>query len=120
LVQGYFVPDFTVFLLAVLCSTVLLFLLTYLALKKSKGTFHEIYEAKKHPYRFTFWLALGNLIGSAIAYSFLCYFELSQLEILGYLIFFQFLIIFFLAITFGVKLWNLKRKISANEHRCPK
>ncbi len=84
----------------------LLFLLTYLTLQTGKGIFYEIFSQRKHPYRFTLWMAVGHSGGLTAAYLLQHYFTPSPLETIGYVVFGLFLLITVIAVVFGVRLWK--------------
>ncbi|MBC7129729.1 hypothetical protein H5T51_00725 [Candidatus Bathyarchaeota archaeon] len=74
-------------------STGLLFLLTYFKIKVVGK------EVGEHPYRFTAWLALGNLMGIGIAYTVHHYFESYPPEM-------AYLALFLLIALIAIGLWR--------------
>lgn len=100
------------FALLILGTVIVLFSLTYLTMRRGKGKLYEIITHQRHPYRSTLWLAVGSVAGMVIAYLIQRYLKPSPLESLGYIVFFQFLLTGFIAIVFGVRFWNLEKKLS--------
>jgi len=97
--------------LTIVGGTIVLFLLTYLALHSKEGIFYEIYSQRKHPYRFTLWMAAGQSAGFTLVYLIQQYLTPSPLETIGIVLFALFLLIGFLAIVYGVRIWNLEKSI---------
>ena len=104
------IQDLEMFLLYTVGTVIMLFLFTYLILRRGKGVFYEIARSQRHPYHFTLVMAVGAVAGISITHLSRYYFKPSPVDTLYYLVFFQFLLITFIAIVFGVRLWNLEKK----------
>ena len=89
----------------------MLFLLTYLALHSKEGIFHELSSQRKHPYRFTLWIAAGQSGGFTLAYLIERYLTPSPLETIGIVLFALFLLIGVITVVFGVRIWKLEKSI---------
>ena len=107
--------DLAVLILIVVGGDILLFLLTYLALHSREGIFYEIYSRRKHPYRFTLWMAVGQSGGFTLVYLIQRYLTPSPLETVGFVIFGLFLLIGFITVVFGARIWNLEKGLRSIE-----
>ena len=104
------IQDLEMFLLHTVGTVIMLFLFTYLILRRGKGVFYEIAKSQRHPYHFTLVMAVGAVAGISVVHFSRSYFKPSPVDTLYYLVFFQFLLIALIAIVFGVRLWNLEKK----------
>ena len=109
--MSIWVWDLPLLILIVVGGDILLFFLTYLAPHSREGIFHEIYSQRKHPYRFTLWMAAGQSGGFILVYPVQQYLTPSLLETIGIVLFALFLLIGFIVIVFGVGIWNLERSV---------
>ena len=100
--KGDYILDLTLLITYVIGGPIIHFLLTYLGLHSRKGMLYEIWSKRKHPYRFTLWIAICHSGTGILIY-------LSQ-QYFGIVMFALFLLIGFFGIVFSVKLWNLDKK----------